>query len=154
MALLSVEVLHETRMLHNLQILDYIDSLAIVILSSKVNRSGSRSHMPNELQIFEILLAFCIRVKSAIQHLIEEPLSIDHVERVLDNIYKVSEEHPTSRYVIRNAGIVVLIVTVLSKNSQTIGSRLRTKVLMTLLSIAKDEESRYLNDHCSDNLVF
>ncbi|KAL1370116.1 hypothetical protein HN51_000427 [Arachis hypogaea] len=82
------------------------------------------------------------QVKSAAQHLIEEPLSIDQVERALDNIYKVSEEHPTSRYVIRNAGIVVLIVTVLSKNSKTIGSRLRSKVLMTLLSIAKDEESR------------
>ncbi|MED6124669.1 hypothetical protein PIB30_061175 [Stylosanthes scabra] len=81
------------------------------------------------------------QVKSAAQHLIEEPLSIDQVERALDNIYKVSEEHPTSRYVIRNAGIVVLIVTVLNKNSKTIGSRLRSKALMTLLSIAKDEES-------------
>ncbi|XLU58457.1 hypothetical protein S245_053105, partial [Arachis hypogaea] len=82
------------------------------------------------------------QVKSVAQHLFEEPLSIDHVERALDNIYKVSEEHPTSRYVIRNADIVVLIVTILSKNSKTIGSRLRSKVLMTLLSIAKDKESR------------
>ncbi|XLR27295.1 hypothetical protein S83_055195, partial [Arachis hypogaea] len=41
-------VLHETRMLRNLQKLDYIDSLAIVIFSSKVNRIGYRSHKPNE----------------------------------------------------------------------------------------------------------
>ena len=82
------------------------------------------------------------QIKSAAQHLIEEPLSVDRVERALDNVYKVSEEHPASRYKIRNAGIILLIVTVLSNSSKTIGSRLRSKVLMTLLSMAKDEESR------------
>nr|KYP45176.1 U-box domain-containing protein 44 [Cajanus cajan] len=83
------------------------------------------------------------QIKSAVQYLSEEPLSVDHVERALDHVYKVSEEHPTRRYIIRNAGVVLLIVTVLSNNSKTIGSHLRSKALMTLLSIAKDEESRF-----------
>ncbi|XP_027336501.1 U-box domain-containing protein 44-like [Abrus precatorius] len=82
------------------------------------------------------------QIKSAVVYLSEEPLSVDHVECALDHVYKVSEEHPSSRYVIRNAGVVLLIVTVLSNNSKTIGSRLRSKALMTLLSMAKDEESR------------
>ncbi|KAK8468611.1 hypothetical protein PHAVU_006G068700 [Phaseolus vulgaris] len=82
------------------------------------------------------------QIKSAVQYLSEEPLSVDHVERALDHVYKVSEEHPTRRYIIRNAGAVLLIVTVLSNNSKTIGSRLRSKALTTLLSMAKDEESR------------
>ncbi|KAK7305407.1 hypothetical protein VNO77_43313 [Canavalia gladiata] len=82
------------------------------------------------------------QIKSAVQYLSEEPLSVDHVERALDLAYKVSEEHPTCRYVIRNAGVVLLIVTVLGNNSKTIGSHLRSKALMTLLSMAKDEESR------------
>ncbi|KAF7833771.1 U-box domain-containing protein 44-like [Senna tora] len=82
------------------------------------------------------------QVKSAVEHLTEEPLSIDHVERTLDNIYKISEEHPTSRYIVRNAGIVVLIVKLLTNSSKVVGSRLRSKALMALVSMAHDEESR------------
>ncbi|KAG4923630.1 U-box domain-containing protein 44 [Glycine soja] len=82
------------------------------------------------------------QIKSAVQYLSEDPLSVDHVERALDHVFKVSEEHPTRRYIIRNAGVVQLIVTVLSNNSKTIGSHLRSKALMTLLSLAEDEESR------------
>ncbi|XP_054799637.1 U-box domain-containing protein 44-like isoform X2 [Prosopis cineraria] len=82
------------------------------------------------------------QVKSAAEHLTEEPLCIDHVERALDNIYKVSEEHPASRYVIRNAGIVQLIVKLLTNSSKIIGSRLRSKALMALVTLAKDEESK------------
>ncbi|KAI4305288.1 hypothetical protein L6164_028660 [Bauhinia variegata] len=82
------------------------------------------------------------QVKSAKEHLTEEPLSVDRVERALDNIYKVSEEQPTSRYIIRNEGIVLLIVKMLSNSSKSIGSRLRSKALMALVSMAKDEESR------------
>lgn len=89
------------------------------------------------------------QIKSAVQYLSEEPLSVDHVERALDHVYKVSEEHPTRRHIIRNAGVVLLIVTVLSNSSKTIGSRLRSKALTTLLSMAKDEESK-VSFSCDD----
>lgn len=82
------------------------------------------------------------QVKSSVELLTEEPLSNDHIERALDIIYKVSEEHPTSRYLIRNAGIVLLIVKLLTISSKTIGSRLRSKALMALSSMANDEESK------------
>lgn len=82
------------------------------------------------------------QVKSAVEHLTKEPLSIDHVERALDNIYKVSEEHPTSRYIVRNAGVVLLILNLLTNSSKTIGSRLRSKALMALVSMTNDEESK------------
>lgn len=82
------------------------------------------------------------QVKSAVVRFTEEPMSIDHVEGALDNIFKLSEEHPTSRYTLRNAGIVLLIMNLLSNSSKAMGSRLRSKALMTLLSMAADEESR------------
>lgn len=83
-----------------------------------------------------------IQVKIAVQNLGEEPPSVDSVERVLDNVYKISEEHPVSRYKFRNAGIVELIVKLLRNSSKSIGTNLRSKCLLALLSMAKDEESK------------
>ncbi|XP_059660878.1 U-box domain-containing protein 44-like isoform X3 [Cornus florida] len=84
-----------------------------------------------------------IQIKSAAQCLNEEdPPPVDGMERVLDNIYKISEEHPSSRYRVRSAGIVLLIVKLLRNSSKKIGSHLRSKALMALLSMAKDEESK------------
>ncbi|XP_024025482.1 U-box domain-containing protein 44 isoform X2 [Morus notabilis] len=83
-----------------------------------------------------------IQVKIAVQNLGEEPPSVDFVERVLDNVYKISEEHPVSRYKFRNAGIVELIVKLLRNSSKSIGTNLRSKCLLALLSMAKDEESK------------
>ncbi|XP_010264614.1 PREDICTED: U-box domain-containing protein 44-like [Nelumbo nucifera] len=84
-----------------------------------------------------------IQIKSTVQLLSEGSLpSADCIERVLDNIYKISEEHPSSRYKIRDAGIVVLIINMLKNSSKNIGSQLRSKALMALLSMAKDEDSK------------
>lgn len=83
-----------------------------------------------------------IHVKSAVKYLSEDPPSVDCIERVLENIHKISEEHPGCRYKIRNAGVVVLVVNVLRNGSKSIGSHLRSKALMTLLSMAKDGESK------------
>uniref|UniRef100_A0A5B7C122 RING-type E3 ubiquitin transferase n=1 Tax=Davidia involucrata TaxID=16924 RepID=A0A5B7C122_DAVIN len=82
-----------------------------------------------------------IQIKSAEQFLSQDP-PVDSLEQVLDNVYKISEDHPSSRYRVRNAGLVVLIVKLLRKSSKSIGSHLRSKALMALLSIAKDEESK------------
>lgn len=82
------------------------------------------------------------QVKSAVEHLNEEPLCIDHVEQALDNIYKISQDHPPSRYLIRNAGLVQMIVQLLTNSSKVIGSRLRSKAFMTLVSMTQDEESK------------
>ncbi|KAK3035462.1 hypothetical protein RJ639_032887, partial [Escallonia herrerae] len=82
------------------------------------------------------------QVKAAAQYLSDDPPSIDCVERALDNIFKISEEHTSSRYIMRNAGIVQLIVKVLRNCSKSVGSHLRSKSLMALLSMAKDEESK------------
>ncbi|KAK4278566.1 hypothetical protein QN277_016397 [Acacia crassicarpa] len=82
------------------------------------------------------------KVKSAAEHLTEEPLCIDHVEQALDNINRVSEDHPPSRYVIKNARIIQMILKLLTNSSKVIGSRLRSKAFMTLVSMAKDEESK------------
>ncbi|KAK3019279.1 hypothetical protein RJ639_004228 [Escallonia herrerae] len=57
---------------------------------------------------------------------------------------QISEEHTSSRYIMRNAGIVVLIVKVLRNCSKSVGSHLRSKSLMALLSMAKDEESKMI----------
>ncbi|KAL5580728.1 hypothetical protein UlMin_013170 [Ulmus minor] len=83
-----------------------------------------------------------IQTKIAVQHLSEEPFKVDSVERVLDNIYKISEEHPVSRHKFCNAGIVTLIVRLLRNNSKSIGTNLRSKILLALLSMAKDEDSK------------
>jgi hypothetical protein len=67
---------------------------------------------------------------------------VDSTERVLDNIYKNSEEHPMSRHRVRNAVVVVLILKVLKNSSKTTRSLLRSKALKVLLSMAKDNESK------------
>ncbi|KAJ7964202.1 RING-type E3 ubiquitin transferase [Quillaja saponaria] len=82
------------------------------------------------------------QVKSAVEHLSEDPISVNCIERVLDNIYKISEEHPSSRYKLRNAGVVLMIVKMLRTSSKIIGAYLRSKAIIALLSMAKDEESR------------
>ncbi|KAJ4970906.1 hypothetical protein NE237_004005 [Protea cynaroides] len=84
-----------------------------------------------------------IQIKSAVQHLSDDsPPSAECIERILDNIYLICEEHPSSRYRVRNAGIVVLIAKLLKNSSKNIGSHLISKALMALLSMAKDEESK------------
>lgn len=83
-----------------------------------------------------------IQVKIALQHLGEEPPSVDSIEKVVDNVYKISEEHPVSRYKFCNAGIVALIVKLLRNSSKSIGTNLRSKALLALLSMAKDAESK------------
>lgn len=83
-----------------------------------------------------------IHVRTAVQHLSGEAPKVECIERVLDGVYRICEEHPSSRYGVRNAGIVVLIVKLLRTGSKSIGSNLRSKALMALLSMAKDEESK------------
>lgn len=85
-----------------------------------------------------------VQVNSTVQKLSEEPISEDNqsIEKALDSIYKISEEYPTSRYKVRNAGIVELLVKLLRNSSKSIGTQLRSKTLMALLSMAKDEESK------------
>ncbi|KAL2936640.1 U-box domain-containing protein 43 [Bienertia sinuspersici] len=83
-----------------------------------------------------------IQIKSAVKHLSREPPPVDCVERALDIIYKISEEHASSRYKFRNAGIVVQIIKLLRNFSKSISSALKTKALMVLLSMAKDEDSK------------
>lgn len=83
-----------------------------------------------------------IQVKLASQHLSENPLSVDCVERVLDSIFKISEEHPSSRYKIRNAGIILLVINLLKNSMKSVGSQLKCKALIVLLSMAKDEDSK------------
>lgn len=83
-----------------------------------------------------------IQIKSAVSHLTKDPPSLDCVERVLDTIYKISEEHPSSRYKIRNSGVAVLIINLLKNYSKSIGSLLKTKALMALLTMSKDEDSK------------
>ncbi|CAN1846342.1 U-box domain-containing protein 44 [Linum perenne] len=83
-----------------------------------------------------------IRVNSAVEHISREPFVKEPVERALDSVYRISEEYSSYRYKVRNAGLVVLIVNLLRKSSKDLGSRLRGKALMALLSMAKDEESK------------
>lgn len=45
-------------------------------------------------------------------------------------------------YRVRNGGILVLVVKMLRNSSKSIGTYLRSKALMDLLSMAKDEESK------------
>ena len=83
-----------------------------------------------------------IQVKTAVQCLSEEPVAVENIERILDGIYQVSEDYPSCRYRVRNAGIVLLIVKLLRNCSKSIGTHLRSKALMTLFSMARDEESK------------
>ncbi|KAL5721031.1 hypothetical protein ACHQM5_013639 [Ranunculus cassubicifolius] len=83
-----------------------------------------------------------IQIKSAVQYLSDDSPTADCIERVLLNIYKISEEHPSCRYKIRKEGIVLLILKMMKNSSKTIGPHLRSKALMVLLSMCKDEESK------------
>ncbi|KAK6927115.1 U-box domain [Dillenia turbinata] len=84
-----------------------------------------------------------IQVKLSVNYLTQEPSpSAECIQRVLDCIYRISEEYPSSRYKVRNAGLVVLIVNLLRNSSKSIGTHLRAKALMTLLSMANDDESK------------
>ncbi|XP_017983383.1 PREDICTED: U-box domain-containing protein 44 [Theobroma cacao] len=84
-----------------------------------------------------------IQVKGAVEQLSKEvEVEVEGVERVLDVVYKISEEHPSNRFRVRNAGVVVMIVTLLRNCSKSIGTVLRGKALAALLSMAKDEESK------------
>ncbi|KAF8018811.1 hypothetical protein BT93_H3647 [Corymbia citriodora subsp. variegata] len=83
-----------------------------------------------------------IQVKSAVQCLSEESFKADDVERVLDSIYKIVEDHPSSRYKVRNAGLVFIIIRLLRYSPKSIGTHLRSKTLLALLGMAKDEESK------------
>ncbi|KAG2673124.1 hypothetical protein I3760_13G074800 [Carya illinoinensis] len=85
-----------------------------------------------------------VQVNSAAKWLREEHISVDNhsIEKVLDFLYKISEEYPTNRYRVRNAGIVGLLVKLLRNSSKSVGTQLRSMALMALLSMAKDEESK------------
>ncbi|XWS28679.1 hypothetical protein CRYUN_Cryun25bG0091900 [Craigia yunnanensis] len=83
-----------------------------------------------------------IQMKGAVEQLSKESVEVEGVERVLDVVYKISEEHPSNRFRVRNAGVVVMIVKLLRNCSKSIGTVLRGKALMALLSMAKDEESK------------
>ncbi|XVE79384.1 hypothetical protein DITRI_Ditri14bG0054200 [Diplodiscus trichospermus] len=85
-----------------------------------------------------------IQVKGAVEQLSKESVEVEGVERVLDVVYKISEEHPSNRFRVRNAGVVVMIVKLLRNSSKSIGTVLRGKALMALLSMAKDEESKQI----------
>lgn len=83
-----------------------------------------------------------VQIKLSVQCLNKESPSENCVERVLDHVYRISEEHPSSRYRVRNAGVVVLVVNLLKDSSKSIGSLLRSKALQVLLSMSNDEESK------------
>ncbi|KAG8495078.1 hypothetical protein CXB51_013235 [Gossypium anomalum] len=83
-----------------------------------------------------------IEVKCAVEQLSKESMEAEGVERVLNVVYKISEEHPSNWFRVRNAGLVVMIVNLLRNSSKSIGTVLRSKALMALLSMAKDEESK------------
>ncbi|PKA51893.1 U-box domain-containing protein 44 [Apostasia shenzhenica] len=70
--------------------------------------------------------------------------SEESVGKVLDSVYGISEEHPEFRYRIRNAGIVDLVMRMLKEQSKNMGSHLRWKTLMTMHSMARDEESKLI----------
>ncbi|KAL3518052.1 hypothetical protein ACH5RR_020641 [Cinchona calisaya] len=85
-----------------------------------------------------------VQIKRAVECLSEDSSSVDSIERVLDNLYRVSEEHPMSRYRVRNAGIIFLILKLLKNSSKGVGSLLRSKALMVLFSMAQDHESKII----------
>lgn len=84
-----------------------------------------------------------LQLKLALQYLAEEGTHpAECIERALDNVHRISEEHPTSRYRVRNAGLVVLIVKLLKRQGKSLASLLRTKAFMALHSMSRDEESK------------
>lgn len=84
-----------------------------------------------------------LQVKSALQCLGEGgSIGVENLERVLDNVYRTSEEYPEIRYKVRNAGIVSMVVRMLKNQSKRLGSQMRCKALMAMYSMAKDEESK------------
>ncbi|KAE8705626.1 selT-like protein-like [Hibiscus syriacus] len=83
-----------------------------------------------------------IQMKGAVEQLSKESVDVEGIERVLDVVYKISEEHPLNRFRVRNAGVIVMILKLLKNCSNSIGTVLRGKVLMALLSMSKDEESK------------
>ncbi|XP_029120615.1 U-box domain-containing protein 43 isoform X2 [Elaeis guineensis] len=86
-----------------------------------------------------------IHIKSALQYLGEgSSCPLECLESVLDNVYRISEEHPSSRYRVRNAGIVGLVVRMLNERSKRMGSQLRGKALMAMHSMTKDDESKLI----------
>ncbi|CAL9044134.1 U-box domain-containing protein 44-like [Musa acuminata AAA Group] len=86
-----------------------------------------------------------IQINSALQYLAEESsCPVECILTVLDNVYRISEEHPSCRYKVRNAGIVALVVKLLKDQSSRMGSELRGKTLMAMHSMAKDGESKLI----------
>ncbi|KAJ0983904.1 hypothetical protein J5N97_002260 [Dioscorea zingiberensis] len=86
-----------------------------------------------------------VQVKTAMQYLGDESsFSLEGIERALDNVYRISEEHHSSIYKVRNAGIIGLVVKMLKEKSKVLGSQLRTKALITMDSMAKDHESKLM----------
>ncbi|CAL1402321.1 unnamed protein product [Linum trigynum] len=83
-----------------------------------------------------------IQVKGVVENISREPVVVESIERALDNVYWISEEHSSHRYKVRNAGLVVLMVKLLRNSSKDMGTRLRSKALMALFSMAKDEENK------------
>ncbi|KAK2640878.1 hypothetical protein Ddye_022641 [Dipteronia dyeriana] len=81
-----------------------------------------------------------VQVNTAVECLREQTLRVDCIEKVLDCIYRISEEHPSNRYKVRNAGDVLLRC-----SFKIIGTILRTKIITALLSMTKDEESKIGN---------
>ncbi|RRT47202.1 hypothetical protein B296_00039982 [Ensete ventricosum] len=90
-----------------------------------------------------------IQMNSALQYLAEESsCPVECILTVLDNVYRISEEHPSCRYKVRNAGIVALVVKLLKDQSSRMGSELRGKALMAMHSMAKDAESKVIRYAC------
>lgn len=90
------------------------------------------------------------QIRSATQILSEEgAFPLERVESAIDNVYRISEEHPSSRYRVRNGGIVVLMVRVLERRRKATESHLRAIALMALHSMSRDEESKVRNPSSS-----
>uniref|UniRef100_A0A1D1YDW1 RING-type E3 ubiquitin transferase n=1 Tax=Anthurium amnicola TaxID=1678845 RepID=A0A1D1YDW1_9ARAE len=87
-----------------------------------------------------------LQIKSALQYLAEEGSlpTTEGIERALDNVHRISEEYPASRYRVRNAGLVVLMVKLLKHRAESMGPLLRAKALMALHSMSRDDESKLM----------
>lgn len=89
-----------------------------------------------------------VQVSTVVETLRKENPEVDGLDKALDSVFKISEEHPSNRYRVRNAGVVLLIVKLLKSSSKSVGTILRSKALMALLSMAKDEESKVADFSC------
>lgn len=86
-----------------------------------------------------------VQINVALQCLGKGELSsAEDVEKVLDSVYRISSEHPESRYKVRKAGIVDLVMQMLNEQSKMMGSHLRGKALIALHSMSKNEESKFI----------